>query len=219
MLFDFTAEERALLADVDAVIDIPKNTPQRVARKLYEQTKALVRQLRGLAPVLEARGLRLRTKKNHASVRSLIAPYPAGAPFEEIARWKRNGYSIDTCNALRLGEITRQVRQGYTGADFSMPSSGCSNTGARYQSGQSEDPQQTFRDASDLNVIYPEYAETAQDHADSDSYHRNCARQSKSMVGATRHYAAADLHATASRRYPDRTACEAAREASRKLKG
>ena len=49
---------------------------------------------------------------------------------------------------MRLAAITAEIRQGFTGADFSL-TSGCSNTGARYQQGQANDPTASLRDDDD----------------------------------------------------------------------
>jgi hypothetical protein len=205
MLLNFTAEERALLASVDAVMDIPPNTKPSVARKIYDNTKRLVNQLRGLAPVLEARGLGLRTQKKMvaAEVRDFIASqYPAGASFEEVARWRKAGYNTDTINALHLSDIT--IRQG---AAFEVQA-----PAPRYQGGQAEDPTDGLRDA----VCD---ASTQKEHTAAAEYHRALARKATSLEKCSAHYQAADLHDTAARLYPDLNSRFAACAASKSLKG
>jgi hypothetical protein len=200
MLLNFNAEERALLATVDACIDIPRNTKPAVARKLYDNLKRLVSQLRGLAPVLEARGLAVRTQKPLKSeIRALVAQYPAGASFEEIARWRKAGYSIDTMNALHLADIT--IRQGMA-FEVQAPA-------PRYEPGQSADPTASLRDA----VCD---AATQKEHTAAADYHRARGRQSGSLDDACEHLKCADKHALAAQSGSALDSCNA-RIASRLL--
>lgn len=194
-IFDFNAEDRALLAEVDAVLVLPKNTPLSVAKRLYENTKKLLRQLRGLPVVMEARGLRAPKRVTKAEVRALVAQYPAGAPFEEIARWRRNGYSVDMMNAIHLGELARQVRSGYTGADFSGGFAANSPRDA-YNGGAAADPTQSLRDDDDDDDFdWDNDEDWDQDkHERCAQFHRNLANQQASMGGVSAHHAAADLH-------------------------
>jgi hypothetical protein len=196
MLLNFTAEERALLAEVDACIDIPRNTKPAVVRKIYDNLKALIAKMRGLAPVMEARGLRIK-KTTKAEVRALAAQYPAGMSLEDIRHVRKMGYSRDTINALRLADITlRQVR--YSGG------------------GSAEDPEQLFRD--DEGNIYPEAARTKSDHEASAKYHANCARKAQSLGAAAAHYHASDRHAYAAQHPEDTLASDRARTSSALLR-
>jgi hypothetical protein len=191
-LLKFSPEDRALLQEIDAVVDIPRNTKPEVVRKFYANTKRLIDQLRGLAPVLEARGSRTK-RMTKADVRAVFATVP-GAPLEELARWKRSGYSIDAMNALRMAEITKQMR---------------------YEQGQTADPTQSLRDDDD--DFDPSDADDKDSHERAAEYHRACARKAPTMQRGADHFAAADKHSAAARAYPDLNSRFAARAASLKL--
>jgi hypothetical protein len=209
MLLNFNAEERQLLQSVDAVIDIPRNTKPAVARKIYDNLKRLVSQLRGLAPVLEARGIGLRTQKKMtaAEVRNFVAAqYPAGAPFEEVARWRKLGYSIDSMNALRLADITQQLRQG----------SGLEPLPMRQEPGQTADPTDSLRDDDDFGWADDDW--DTDKHERAAAYHRALASKATSMEKGVAHFKAADLHSAAARLYPDLNSSVAARAASKSLR-
>ena len=211
-IFDFNAEDRALLAEADAVLVLPKNTPLSVAKRLYENTKKLLRQLRGLSVVMEARGLRAPKRVTKAEVRALVAQYPAGAPFEEIARWRRNGYSVDMMNAIHLGELARQVRAGFTGADFSGGFAANSPRDA-WTGGQTNDPTASLRD-DDFDWDDDEDWDQSE-HERCAQFHRGLASQQASMYGVSAHHACADAHIKAATGSVDDS--RAARQASKSL--
>jgi hypothetical protein len=200
MLLNFNAEERALLATVDACIDIPRNTKPAVARKLYDNLKRLVSQLRGLAPVLEPRGLSLHTKRatRVADARSLLFKYQV--PAEElIPRRRIYGDSTaleDACLQLRAAAYARQ------GVAFEAEP-------MRSDGGQAEDPQQSLRDSvCDASTMY--------EHSKAADYHRARGRQSGSLDDACEHFKCADKHALAAQSGSALDSCNA-RIASRLL--
>lgn len=151
--------------------------------------------------------------RQFAEMRRLLLKY-SGVALEDLAprvRTYGEGSAMleDALNQLR---INRQIRSGWAFGDG--PSSGAEN-GARYQAGQTGDPEQTFRD--DEGDIYPQYARTKADHEESCIYHRNCASKAKTMDRGVQHFRCADLHDVAARAYPDLTASQQARAASLKL--
>jgi uncharacterized protein len=81
----------------------------------------------------------------------------------------------------------------------------------RYQSGSSEDPQQTFRDK---DGIHPEAARTTAEHQESAKYHTSCAASAKSLADAEFHYHAADRHKYAEEHPNDVLASDRARTSS-----
>jgi hypothetical protein len=189
-MLNFSHEERELLREINAVLDIPRNTPEHVVRKLHANTKALVAKLRGLAPVLEARGARPK-RLTKAEVRAAFAVAPE-LPLEEIARFKRLGYSEDVVLALRGAAIGKQIR---------------------YQQGQSDDPTASLRDDDD--DFDPADAKDKEAHERAVTFHRNCASQAKTMSRCAAHHSAADLHSSAAAGGDG----DAARSASKRLKG
>lgn len=204
MLLKFNDEERRALESLDCCLDIPRNTKPAVVRRYHENLKALAAKIRGLAPVLEARGSRTK-RMTKADIRAVFATVP-GASLEELARWKRSGYSIDTMNALRMSEITKQMR---------------------YEQGQIADPTQSLRkkhddddDAFDDPDSYG-FDDDQDDDWDSDrhlrcaEFHRALARKSDTWQKGAAQHTAADLHSRAAAAYPAGSA--AARAASRKL--
>lgn len=164
-----------------------------------------------------------------AAVRSIAAKYPY-ASFEDIAI-RMHVYGVNTAALedallqLRAATIARAIRQGFTGADFS-PSSGCSNTGSRYQQGQANDPTASLRDDDDdfYKLLFGD-DDTTDDDFDSDrhlrcaEYHRALARKASNWQQGAAQHSAANLHDEAARLYPDLAASQQARAASRKLKG
>jgi hypothetical protein len=206
MLLNFSPEERALLATVDACIDIPRSTKPAVARKLYDNLKRLITQLRGLAPVLEARGLSLHTKSatRVADARALLFKYQV--PAEELIPRRRvygDGTALeDACLQLRAAAYLRQ------GVAFEVQS-------PRYEPGQSADPEMKFRD--DEDKIWPEAARTSEEHSAAAAYHRACASKASTLEKCSAHYKAADLHDTAARLYPDLNSRFAACAASKSI--
>jgi hypothetical protein len=201
MLLKFNAEERALLATVDACIDIPRSTKPAVARKLYDNLKRLITQLRGLAPVLEARGLSLHTKRatRVADARALLFKYQV--PAEELIPRRRvygDGTALeDACLQLRAAAYARQ--------GVAIRSDGCA----------AADPEMKFRD--DEGKIWPEAARTSEEHSAAAAYHRACASKASTLEKCSAHYKAADLHDTAARLYPDLNSRFAACAASKSI--
>jgi hypothetical protein len=175
-MLNFTHEERELLREINAVLDIPRNTPEHVVRKLHANTKALVAKLRGLAPVLEARGARPK-RLTKAEVRAAFAVAPE-LPLEEIARFKRLGYSEDVILALRGAQIGKQIR----GSWVALQKKARSEDG-----GQTSDPQQLLRTAC-----------TPDQHKFAAQFHRNCASKATSWQRCIEHHRCADLHSSAS---------------------
>jgi uncharacterized protein len=145
-------------------------------------------------------------RENFTRAKQIAAEYPE-LSLETVARGLRLGYSEDTMLQLRFAAITK--RQG-AAFEAQAPS-------PRYQSGSSEDPEQTFRD--DEGQIYPEVARTTAEHEESAKYHTNCAAKAKSLAEAEGHYHAADRHAYAAAYPNDTLASDRARQASRVLKG
>jgi hypothetical protein len=210
MLLNFTSEERALLATVDACIDIPRSTKPAVARKLYDNLKNLVRQLRGLAPILESRGLSLHTKRGTrvADARALLFKYQV--PAEElIPRRRVYGDSAaleDACLQLRAAAYAREIRQT---AEICAELGGRSAWRAgvafeaepmRSDGGQAADPTASLRDADafDWDAEWwnrSEYERCA-------AYHRACASKAQTMDRCIEHHKCADLHDIAARVYP-----------------
>jgi hypothetical protein len=201
MLLNFSPEDRALLATVDACIDIPRSTKPAVAQKLYDNLKKLVRQLRGLAPVLEARGLSLHMKSatRVADARALLFKYQV--PAEELIPRRRvygDGTALeDACLQLRAAAY---VRQGVA---------------LRSDGGAAADPEMKFRD--DEDKIWPEAARTSEEHSAAAAYHRACASKASTLEKCSAHYKAADLHDTAARLYPDLNSRFAACAASKSI--
>ena len=207
-LLKFSPEERQLLQSVDAVIDIPKNTPARVARRFYEQTKRLIAQLRGLAPVLEARGLMPRRATCVADARALLSKYKVSA--EDLIPRRRiygDGATLeDACLQLRAAAYARQ------GFGFEVQS-------PRYEPGQTSDPTASLRtDDDDDDFGWNDDDWNADKHERAADYHRAVARKATSLDSACAHYQAADLHSAAARQYPDLNPSIAARQASKSLR-
>jgi hypothetical protein len=202
MLMKFSSEERALLAEIDAVVDIPRDTKPDVARKLYAQTKALADKLRGLSTVLEARGISRKKRMSRADVRSLAALTPE-LSLEDLSRCQRLKYSEDTINLLRLAAVTRSIRQG-----------GAFGVGApspRFEPGSSQDPTASLRDDDDFD---PSDADDKESHERAASFHRNCASKAKTLARCVENHKAADLHNSAAAGGDG----DAARSASKRLK-
>jgi uncharacterized protein len=163
-----------------------------------------------------------------ATARAIAAKYPY-ASFEDIAV-RMHIYGADTAALedallrLRSAAISRQIRQGYTGADFS-PTSASSNTGSRYQQGQANDPTCSLRDDDFGNDDWWDDEDKQKDddwddqrHLRCEQFHRNVASRAKSMSRCAENHKCADLHATAARAYPDLDSSRAARAASRSLR-
>jgi hypothetical protein len=192
MLLNFTSEERALLATVDACIDIPRSTKPAVARKLYDNLKRLITQLRGLAPVLEARGLGLHTKRatRVADARALLFKYQV--PAEELRPRRRvygDGTALeDACLQLRAAAYARQIG----GPTFEAGP-------MRYEPGQSADPTDSLRNGDfDWDAEWWDRSE----HERAAAFHRARASKATSMEKCCDEHKAADLHDTAARIYP-----------------
>jgi hypothetical protein len=156
-----------------------------------------------------------------ADVRAIAATFP-GAPLEEIARWKRSGYSTDVCNALLLAQVTRQVRGWAFGDNGAV---GANSPRDAWTGGQSNDPTCSLRDDDDFwkNLFGGDYDPDAYDddsqrHQRAAEHHRACARTASTMAVGAAHYGAADKHDRAARQYPDVDASKAARAASISLK-
>jgi hypothetical protein len=162
MLMNFSKEDRELLQEAGAVVDIPRDTKPEVARKLYEHAKALLTTLRGLAPVIEGRSASRTKRITKADVRAAFAVAPE-LPLEEISRFKRLGYSDDVVLALRGAAIGRTILQGFAFEAEPLRSE---------DGGAVSDPQQSLRDAV--------------------TFHRNCASKAKSMNACVAHHKAAD---------------------------
>jgi HK97 family phage prohead protease len=148
-------------------------------------------------------------RQQHARAQKLMAEYPELAAETIISRMRiYSGAQLeDVLLQLRFAEITK--RQGF-GFEPGIQS-------PRYQSGSSEDPQQSFRD--DEGKIWPEAARTTEEHEESAKYHANCAAKAKSLAEAEGHFHAADRHAYAAAYPNDTLASDRARQASRVLKG
>ncbi|MGB6477159.1 MAG: hypothetical protein WBF04_24155 [Candidatus Sulfotelmatobacter sp.] len=189
-LLKFSPEEQRALESLDCCLDIPRNTKPAVARRYHENLKALAAKIRGLAPVLEARGSRTK-RMTKADIRAVFATVP-GASLEELARWRRNCYSLDTQNALRMAEITKQIR---------------------YEQGQTADPTQSLRDDDDAFDWDDDDQWDKDEHERCAEFHRALARKSDTWQKGAAQHTAADLHDKASRGGDSR----AARAASLKL--
>jgi hypothetical protein len=190
MLLNFTREERDLLATVDACVDIPRSTKPAVARKLYDNLKALIATLRGLPPaVLEARGLSLHTKRGTrvADARALLSKYQV--PAEELIPRRRvygDGTALeDACLQLRAAAY---ARQGF-GFEVQFP---------RYEPGQTADPTDSLRTDFDWDAEWWDRSE----HERAAAFHRARASKATSMEKCCDEHKAADLHDTAARIYP-----------------
>jgi hypothetical protein len=128
MLLDFTKEEREILAEVDACIDIPRNTPERVVRKLHANFKKLIAQMRTLAPVLEARGLgvqRVTKRQSISAAVALLKHYKVAA--EDLAPRRRvykNDVAAleDACLQLRSAVVAREIAASVRNEDGGQPS-------------------------------------------------------------------------------------------------
>ena len=112
-----------------------------------------------------------------ADVRAVFATVP-GASLEELSRWKRSGYSIDTMNALRMAEITKQMRE----------------------QGQTADPTQSLRDDDD--DFDPADADDKDSHERAAAYHRACAGKADNWKRCIEQHRAADLHSAAAKSIP-----------------
>ena len=178
-MLNFSHEERELLQEIGAVLDIPRNTPEHVLRKLYANTKALVATLRGLAPVLESRGASRKKRLTKADVRAAFAVAPE-LPLEEIARFKRLGYSEDVVLALRSAQIGKQIRAQMSWVALQEKT-------RSEDGGQTSDPQQLLRTAC-----------TPDQHKFAAQFHRNCASKATSWQRCIEHHRCADLHSSAS---------------------
>jgi hypothetical protein len=152
-------------------------------------------QVEVLAQIARFNATHRNKRETVADVRAIAATFP-GAPLEEIARWKRRGYSVDACNAILLAQITRQVRAGITGADFSGGFAANSPRDA-YNGGQAADPTQSLRDSDDdefWKTLFggdydPDaYDDDSQRHARAAEYHRACARTASTMAAGAAHY-------------------------------
>jgi hypothetical protein len=207
MLLNFSKEERELLATVDACIDIPRSTKPAVARKIYDNLKNLVRQLRGLAPILESRGLMPRRATRVADARALLSRYQVSA--EDLIPRRRiygDGATLeDACINLRAAAY---ARQGF----------GFEAGPMRYQQGQSQDPTASLRDDDDDFDFDDDGAWDKSEHERAAEYHRALASKAKTLDSAVEHFKAADLHSAAARAYPDLNASFSARAASKSLR-
>ncbi len=206
-LLKFTKEERDLLATVDACIDIPRSTKPAVARKLYDNLKRLVNQLRGLAPVVEARGLVPRRATRVADARALLSKYKVSA--EELIPRRRiygDGTALeDACIQLRAAAY---ARQGF----------GFEAGPMRYQQGSANDPTASLRDDDDDFDFDDPSGWDDDEHERAAEYHRAIARKASTMDQGIEHFKAADRHMTAARLYPDLNSSIAARAASKSLR-
>ncbi len=163
---------------------------------------------------------------NHVAVRALAKKY-APLTLEDMARGLRLGYSEDVFNSLRLAAITAEIRQ-ITGADFSL-TSGCSNTGARYQQGQANDPTASLRDDDDdfYKLLFRESSEHDRRglgfdrHLRCAEYHRALARKASNWQQGTAQLAAADKHSGDPPRdfYPDLAASQHSARRIAKVEG
>jgi hypothetical protein len=150
-----------------------------------------------------------------AEVRNFVASqYPAGASFEEVARWRKAGYSIDTINALHLADIT--IRQG--GAFGVTAGAGLAATyKTKRDGGSAQDPTASLRDDDD-DFGWNDDDWDADKHERAAAYHRALASKATSMEKGVEQFKAADLHSAAARLYPDLNSSFAAREASKSLR-
>jgi HK97 family phage prohead protease len=140
-------------------------------------------------------------RENFTRAKQIAAEYPE-LSLETVARGLRLGYSEDVMLQLRFAEITK--RQGF-GFEPGVQS-------PRYQGGQSEDPEQTFRDS---DGIHPEAARTQAEHEESAKYHLARAGKAHSLAEAEGHYHCADRHAYAAAHPNDTLASHRARDSSR----
>jgi len=112
-----------------------------------------------------------------AQAQHAMADYPE-LDLETIARCKRLGYSEDAMLEMRAAAITKIIRAGFAfEAGVQSP---------RYNSGQSEDPQQLLRTAC-----------TPDQHKFAADFHRVCASTAKSMQRCIDHHRCADAHSRA----------------------
>jgi len=140
-----------------------------------------------------------------ARAKQIAAEYPE-LSLEVIASRMRiySGATLeDVLLQLRFAEITKRQGFGFS-PGIQSP---------RYQSGSSEDPQQSFRD--DEGQIWPEAARTTEEHQQSAKYHANCAAKAKTLHEAESHFHASDRHAYAAAYPNDTLASDRARQASR----
>jgi hypothetical protein len=211
MLLEFTKEERSILAEVDACIDIPRSTRPDVVRKLYANYKRLIAQMRTLSPVLEARGLReprVTKRQSMAAAVALLKQYKI--PAEDLAPRRRlykdnPGALEDVCLQLRGAAIAREI------ARTSAPE-------YRFDGGQAEDPTQSLRTKPNWeedDEQAPWNADDEDDHIRSSAYHLQCAKFAESDDEANAHFNAADRHSVAASRPDDLLAADHARHASR----
>jgi hypothetical protein len=217
------------------VTDVPSDTPAHIIEILAKRTNALFekralpeteeRHYQSVAQVLAARRSRrpvsdqtdvnrqiAEWNKRHVSkqdARALAKKY-APLTLEDISRGLRLGYSEDVFNELRLVALAAEIRQGVAFEAQAPAPRDANNPGAV------GDPTQSLRDDDDDD---PCNADSKEDHERAVQYHRNQASYAQSMERCAACHAAADLHAAASRLYPDLNSRFAACSASRKLKG
>jgi HK97 family phage prohead protease len=145
-----------------------------------------------------------RRRQRIGDARALAKKY-SPLSMEEVRRALRlYGPDEDMMNELRLAEVARQIRQGYGGAAFDNPSSGCSNTGARYTPGdQNADPEMSLRDDDFGDEDFWDDDDKKDEDWSSDrhlrcrDFHRNQAQYAKSMNRCAACHNAANLHETA----------------------
>ena len=183
-------------------------TKPAVARKLYDNLKRLITQLRGLAPVMEARGLMPRRATRVADARALLSKYKVSA--EDLIPRRRiygDGATLeDACINLRAAAYARQ------GFGFEVQS-------PRQEPGQSQDPTASLRDDDDDDFDFDDPSDwDKSEHERAAEYHRALASKATSMEKGVEQFKAADLHSAASRLYPDLNSSFAARAASKSLR-
>lgn len=191
--------KRAILVDVAPVCAPAYPTGTSVSARAADYVAARPQSdqtvIRAQIKTFEAR-----RKQRIADARAAFSTVP-GAPLEEIARWRKLGYSIDVQNELRAAEISKTIsRQGYTGADFS---GGYAGNSPRFTPGdQTSDPTQSLRD--DDFDFDDDNSWDKSEHERAAEYHRALARKSSTMERGIAHFKAADLHQKAAdtRLYP-----------------
>jgi hypothetical protein len=229
MLLEIKPEYRAILAkSPNVVIDIPRSTPTHIRARLVASSIALCEK-RSITPFEErcyqadATIFQASRQRPVVAVKKQIAAKPTVVPtidrrhgelalrykalsYDQIKRAVRLNYDVDTLNALNLAEITKRAGVAFEAEPM------------RSDGGAAADPELKFRDESDEDKIWPEAARTKEEHEESATWHRNCARQAKTMERGVAHHQAADLHATAARLYPDLNSRFAACAASKNLR-
>ena len=143
--------------------------------------------------------------RDYAHARALFKRFPRHSLENITSRMKIYGDTTaceDALNQIRLNAITR------VGVGFEVEP-------MRYQGGQAEDPEVKLRDKEAFN--WDDSDDWAEDEHDRCAqFHRNCARQAKSMAACSNHHRCADLHEHASTT-GDLVDSHAARQASKRL--